>query len=474
MYITIGGRRTQSGLYRVTYIGEESTKSSNLIIQRSGIHHDDSRKHLEAFHDTNTAFAVDSLWKSLGSEDRFVRTAARVAFEHHPVFTWAPKIANESNVSTKLTALLAFARSTAMDPLHAKADSPKAKPDDKKFLFSELETIDIKKLTDAQAQEYLRIYQIALNRFGAPEGNSLTSLTENLNKAFPTGNRFSDGMLLEILVYLQHPDATTKGLKLLANAPTQEEQLEYVRSLRMAKNGWTPELRKQYFEWFLKAANYKGGNSFQGFLRLIKEDAVAGLSDAEKTALKPILEAKPSATVTTAPPRPFVKKWTLAELTPKIVEGLNSGGRDFDKGRKLFAAVSCFACHRYDNEGGSNGPDLTGVAGRFSTKDLLESILDPSKEVSDQYGAIEIDTLDGKKVVGRIINLNGDNLMINTDMLNPNGIVTVNRNNIDTMKPSKLSMMPTGLFDTLTADEATDLMAYLMSRGDRRSVYFKN
>ena len=37
-------------------------------------------------------------------------------------------------------------------------------------------------------------------------------------------------------------------------------------------------------------------------------------------------------------------------------------GRDFDRGRKLFAAAKCFACHRFDNEGGSNGPDLTGVA----------------------------------------------------------------------------------------------------------------
>ena len=80
---------------------------------------------------------------------------------------------------------------------------------------------------------------------------------------------------------------------------------------------------------------------------------------------------------------------------------------------------------------------------------------------------------DGRKVVGRIINLNGDNITVNTDMLNPNGTVGVNRNNIDSLKPSKLSMMPTGLLDTLKEDEVLDLMAYLLSRGDRSAPMFK-
>ena len=169
------------------------------------------------------------------------------------------------------------------------------------------------------------------------------------------------------------------------------------------KAGWTPELRRDYFAWFTKAAGYKGGNSFQGFVRLIKADAVATLTDAEKVALKPILEAKPAETsVPTAAPREFVKKWTLDELTPIVEKGLAKGGRDFDRGRKLFAATNCFACHRYDNEGGSNGPDLTGIAGRMGTRDLVETVLDPSKEVSDQYAAVEIQTLDGRALTGRI------------------------------------------------------------------------
>src|SRR5262249_34452873 len=191
-------------------------------------------------------------------------------------------------------------------------------------------------------------------------------------------------------------------------------------------------------------------------------------------ALKPILEAQPAVSaVAVAPPRPFVRKWTLDELTPLVETGLKAGGRDFDRGRKLFGAVNCFACHRFDNEGGSAGPDPSSAAGRFNTRDILESIVDPSKEVSDQYAAVEITTLDGRKVVGRIVNLHGDNLSVNTNMLDPNGLVNVNRNNIESIKPSKVSMMPVGLLDTLNGDEVLDLMAYLLSRGDRNGPMFK-
>src|SRR5204862_4935521 len=141
------------------------------------------------------------------------------------------------------------------------------------------------------------------------------------------------------------------------------------------------------------------------FLKLIRNDAILTLTAAEKTALGALLTADPATVkLPPEPARPFVKAWKVADLTDALDTGLK-GGRDFDRGRKLFAAGKCFSCHRYDNEGGSNGPDLSGVAGRFSPRDLLESVIDPSKEISDQYGAVEIRTHSGRLVVGRIVNL---------------------------------------------------------------------
>ena len=473
MYFTIGGRKTQSGLYRVTYTGPEPTNENFPPGPPVSIEEPEhgTRREIE----NNPELPVDKVWQSLGHSDRFVRFAAKNALELRPLKDWQARALAETRPQAAITALLALVRASAVDPQHAKPTSPKPDPKTGSAIAHALNKIDFAKLPDAQRLELLRVYQIFFNRYGKTGlmEDQYQAAQARFDAAFPTGNRFVDGMLLELLVYMDTASTAAKAIKLLAEAPTQEEQLEYVRSLRVLRVGWTPELRKQYCEWFQKAANYKGGSSFQGFLRLIKADVLAGMSPQERAMYQPILDARPTGVVATAPPRPFVKKWTLDELAPLVEKGLKAGGRDFDRGRKLFAAANCFACHRFDNEGGSNGPDLSGLAGRFSMRDLLESTIDPSKEISDQYAATEFITLDGRVVVGRIINLHENNYSINTDMLNPGGVVNLNRNNIERMRPSKVSMMPAGLLDTFKEDEVLDLMAYLLSRGDRRAAYFK-
>ncbi|HVK17001.1 MAG TPA: c-type cytochrome [Fimbriiglobus sp.] len=477
MYFAIGGRQTQSGLYRVTYTGTESATPVSREAKPSEA--SATRHQLEAFHGKPDAKAVEAAWPHLGSKDRFIRFAARTALEHQPADQWTSKALEEKDPQAAITALLGLVRKTAKDPQHMPENERLLHPADAKLGSSILRAfnqIAWDGLTPEQKLELTRVYQVFFVRYGKTGAaeDQFQVAQARFAGVFPTGSRYLDGEICQLLVFMDNPDVVKKAMKLLADAPTQEEQLEYAKALRMARVGWTPELRKDYFSWFVKAGGYKGGNSFRGFLKLIKGDAVALLSPAEKTSLQPVLDAQPETnTVSAAPPRAFVKQWTINELAPVVEKGLSAGGRDFDRGRKLFGAVNCFACHRYDNEGGSAGPDLSGVAGRFNTRDLLESLLDPSKEVSDQYAAVEIDTLDGKKVVGRIVNLNGDNLAVNTNMLDPNGIVNVNRNVVDTIKPSKTSMMPTGLLDTLNESEVLDLMAYLLSRGDRNGPMFK-
>lgn len=103
----------------------------------------------------------------------------------------------------------------------------------------------------------------------------------------------------------------------------------------------------------------------------------------------------------------------------------------------------------------------------------MESIVDPSKVISDQYAAVTIVTADSRTITSSIINLAGDSMMINTNMLDPNAIEGVDRKQIEEQGPSKLSMMPTGLLNTLKEDEILDLMAYLLSRGDRNNPMFQ-
>jgi putative heme-binding domain-containing protein len=279
--------------------------------------------------------------------------------------------------------------------------------------------------------------------------------------------------LLEERHRFLEPAGTVRQGASLGQRPEFSGALEFLLALRMVRNGWTVEQRKEYFNWFHKAAGSHGGNSFHGFLKNIRTDAVGTLSDQERSQLRFDLavEPKPMQPKFLSRPRTFVKKWTVDELVPIVEKGLNE--RDYDRGHNLFGEAKCFACHRFNNEGGGAGPDLTIVSGRFGARDLLESILEPSKVISDQYQSVVISLNTGKSIHGRIVNLAGDTIHINTDLLNPNQLVGVNRNQIETMSVSKISMMPENLMDTYTQDEILDLVAYLFSRGDRGNKMFR-
>ncbi|MCA8992505.1 MAG: c-type cytochrome [Planctomycetaceae bacterium] len=486
MYFAIGGRKVQSGLYRVTYTGNESTAPAGAT-DSAGADDRKLRHRLEALHLGDHADAVDIAWPYLAHSDRYIRTAARTAIEHRPQEEWAERALNEKHLQTGLEALLALARvqerptkkpgeGVDTPPVAEYSTATTAADPRLERLISILGALhrltDEGKPTYAQSLQAARVLQLSLLRLGPPTEEVRNDIVEALAPMLPTGRYEFDNMLLDVLIHLQAPEAAAKGVAMLNSAPTQEEQIAYAKSLRHLRAGWNDELLASYFEWFVRAAGYKGGASFGMFVSELKDDAVAILSAEQKERLKPILEKKPEGQVSplSAEPRPFVKEWTLDELLPKVTGELK--GRDFDRGRRMFAAVNCFGCHRFAGEGGAIGPDLTGLAGRFDSKYLLEAVLEPSKVISDQYAAVQILTLDGKVVVGRIMNLAGDSLKINTNMLDPDEIVSVDRKQIEEMRLSTVSMMPKGLFNTLSEDEILDLMAYLLSRGDREHQMF--
>jgi putative heme-binding domain-containing protein len=321
----------------------------------------------------------------------------------------------------------------------------------------------------------LRAYSLVFIRLGKPDETTRKQLIAKFDPLFPSSTTDHNIQLANMLVYLQSPNAATKIIAALRTALTQEEQIEYVLALRALTTGWTTPLSEEYFRWFItKAPTYRGGNTFASSLRTIKNEAVATLSNDEKTALASLLDAAPEqkSPQELLAARPVVKQWTLSELVPLVEKGL-AGGRNFERGRKLYSEVACAACHRFDQDGGAVGPDLTGVAGRFNPRDLLESLVEPNKVISDQYAAIIITKNNGQVVTGRVGNLQGDNLQVIENMLEPGRFTGVRRQDIESIKPSPVSMMPSGLLDTLQADEIQDLVGYLLSRADRNHPMFK-
>ena len=473
MYFAIGGRRVQSGLYRVTYTGTVSTAPVAETRQSSQAR--TLRHQLEAFHGKADPRAVAVAWPHLNDSDRFIRWAARTAIEHVPLSHWAERALTEPNSSLRVEALLGLARAGGVSPPHRTESTPPVNTELGRKLVDSLVKTDWSALDSSRKLTFVRAVQIVLHRFGPFSTAENQRLIAKLDPLFPA-NPELNWLLVETLVGLQSPTIAAKALAEMANAATQEEQIEYARSLRMLKTGWTPATRAAYFEWFHKAANFKGGMSFTNFIGFIRTDALATLTPEEQIALAPVLEKKPEAKSAIQnfgdvfAGRQF-KNWTLDELATAASTGLK--GRNFDNGRKMFGAGACFACHRFGNEGGMTGPDLTGSGGRYSPRDLLDQIINPSKEINEQFVPSVLTKNDGSTVVGSVVNLSGDSVTINTDLSDPNQRVNVDRKEVKSIEPSTVSPMPPMLLGMMNETEILDLVAYILSSGRRDHEMFR-
>src|SRR5206468_7534981 len=163
-------------------------------------------------------------------------------------------------------------------------------------------------------------YSLTLIRLRRLDESQRQRLIAKFDPLFPAKKTELDELLARLLIYLEAPTAAPKVVAALRAAPTQEEQVDYAVAVRALKTGWTPALREEYFRWFVTAESFRGGNTFDSSLRRAKKDAVENLSAAEKSALKPILEAhaehKSSRAALTA--RPYVRQSQLDALMPTV------------------------------------------------------------------------------------------------------------------------------------------------------------
>jgi putative heme-binding domain-containing protein len=136
-------------------------------------------------------------------------------------------------------------------------------------------------------------------------------------------------------------------------------------------------------------------------------------------------------------------------------------GGDAASGRALFEE-RCAVCHRFGGIGTDVGPDLTTITSRFKKKDILESILWPSRVISDQYQAEMFELSDGKIVSGLIVRETAAAILVRTADT-PDKPVAVPKAQVSSRAPSTVSMMPEGLVDTLTTKQTADLLAFSMA-----------
>jgi putative heme-binding domain-containing protein len=180
----------------------------------------------------------------------------------------------------------------------------------------------------------------------------------------------------------------------------------------------------------------------------------------EYLAKNPLPDSVPELSI-----RPFVKDWKLADLQAALAK--TERGRSFDNGKKVFTAAACINCHRMNEIGGAIGPDLAQWDPKLSPADILSEMLEPSKRINEKFQAWVVVTDEGKQYIGRILSEDKKSIRL---MPNPIGLekcepTEIPIASIEFRQPSKTSMMPNGLLNTLTEAEILDLLAYIRARG---------
>jgi putative heme-binding domain-containing protein len=449
LYFAIGGRRTPSALYRIRNREPQATVAACPSPTEAA----KTRRWLESFHLTGCAAALDDVWAFLGDSDRFVRYAARVAIEQTPLEEWQERAANETDPQRVLELAIALARC-----LPAGADSQAR-------LLQMLETRLVwDSLNEFQRLEMLRAAGLMITRHGPLDQAAGNRLNQLFRPHFPDSSSPLNRELARLLAVTGAAGMPKAGIALLESAETQEDQIHYAMCLRVVRDGWTTELRKRYLEWFARSAILQGGKSFAGYLRKAREEFIAGLSEADAAPLAALIRDEPAELDPYAElrARPVVKDWSVSDLMPSL-ESVNWQERSRQNGRAVFTQAQCYKCHQFAGSGGIVGPDLTGLSRRYSTEYLLETILDPDKAISDQYQATVFELDDGRVIVGRVANLNGNDLLVQTDMIAPGKLTAINRDTIVQMRPSTTSPMPADLLNSFGAADILDLMAFLRS-----------
>jgi putative membrane-bound dehydrogenase-like protein len=160
------------------------------------------------------------------------------------------------------------------------------------------------------------------------------------------------------------------------------------------------------------------------------------------------------------PPKNLPKGTDLATwLTVTEGEGdPNAGERIFYHAR----VGGCFRCHEYEGRGYTVGPDLSPTGKALSRERLLESIVNPSKEIAPMFTNWTILKTDGELLTGIHV---GDEVDGRIRYADQDGrVFHVHPNDIDQRKPSEKSIKPDSLADNLTPQELRDLLAFLMKR----------
>lgn len=489
LYFVTGGRNQDSQLYRIVYRGSESTAPADPVDNPEAREARELRHKLEAFHGVVHPDAIDFSWPYLGDENRFIRHAARVAIESQPADLWTNRALTENNAQARIAALVALARNGSAD---LRTDAIRS-----------LLELNPNELTSDQLLGKLRALSLVFIRMGEPDDTENKRVADVLNDLLPHHDDRVNTELVSLLVYLKDERVIEKALTLIKNekpdqkpdwsiqllerneefggviqqmidSPPPVQELGYAFMLRNLRDGWTIEQRRDYFTFINNASERFGGMSYSGFLEDLRSEALRNSSDEERDAVADITGVRlvRQLDFDLTPPEGPGRNWSLNEAMAVLSGNLSPGSnRNFERGRNAFFVTACGSCHRFDIYGGDIGPDLSNVSRRFSTRGLMEKIIDPNILIYDQYSSSRVILRSGQQITGLAIERGG---MLEIYSSNPDAPpAIVDRSDVLRVEPVGISQMPPGLINPLNEEELRDMVAYIISGGNAGHAIFK-
>lgn len=188
-------------------------------------------------------------------------------------------------------------------------------------------------------------------------------------------------------------------------------------------------------------------------------DGTIATNLADQTALA-FAEAKLALPEAIMPPLSDKPK-TRQEWMDQLARG---GNVDPAAGRRIFFhpnGPGCFKCHIVDGRGGRVGPDLSRAVGNMNRIQLIQSILEPSREIAPQFVSWTFELHSGKVLTGMIVHENEGKTIIGDAEGKLTEIKTID---IAARVPQKTSVMPDKLADRMTLQELRDVIAFLDSQ----------
>ena len=428
LYVLTGGRGTESSLWRIAKddpqwidpqvdIPPDMTQRAQL--ERGGV-------------------AFDTAWRHLGTGDRAMSNAARLALDGHGLEVVHQRSLAERDPSRMADGLLYLAR--------------RGSTTDRDMALKRLAAATTQ-TGDARVHgDLLRAMAVTMARSGTPDAAVQAQLAGGIEHLLRSRDLQVRREAARVLVHLKAD--IVEWLLLQLESDRGEDAMYWALLARLHRGPWTPSQELHYLRWLRRHRDVVGGLSASAFVLAFEARFIRDMEAAQHDALMSQLGDDVSPAVAHVP-RPLVEHWTKDVLFEALSEALPEGN-----GAGLYAAARCVECHRYRGVGGSSGPDLTGVGSRLSRSDLLLAIIEPNRDVSDQYAATWVETDEGL-FTGRLIDLDARRVVLDMDPYAGVKAMSIPRSAILSMEPSDVSTMPPGLVDGLTAGEIQALVDWL-------------